>query len=100
MKSGEDDEPINYFVDFLPRMRKDVNLKAMEFLQYPGETIYVPCNWWHAVLNLTDTIAVTQNFCSRQNFDGVWRKSRSGRKGMSRRWYRLLEEHHPDLAAR
>ena len=61
IRRGEDDEAINYFVDLLPRLQADhPDLEMPMFLQHPGETVFVPGGWWHAVLNLEDSIAVTQ----------------------------------------
>ena len=37
-------------------------LGAVEVVQEPGETIYVPMGWWHTVLNLEFSVAVTANF--------------------------------------
>ena len=66
VRRGEDDEAINYFVDILPRMRSafGAQLPIVEFIQQPGETVFVPGGWWHAVLNLDDTVAVTQVGCA------------------------------------
>ena len=85
IRKNEDDEAINYFVDHLPRLKhaymNDTSGKVhresfnsnypcpfVEFVQGPGDTVYVPGGWWHAVLNVEDSIAITQNFCSKQNF--------------------------------
>jgi histone arginine demethylase JMJD6 len=58
---GEDDEAVNYFVDHLPRLKKkDPDCEMRLFIQYPGDTVFIPGGWWHAVLNIDDTIAITQ----------------------------------------
>lgn len=100
VRKGEDDEAVNYFMDILPRIKRansPETLRCMELMQYPGDTIFVPGGWWHAVFNVEDTIAVTQNYCSSQNFARVWRKTRSGRKRMAVKWLTKLAKQHPQL---
>jgi histone arginine demethylase JMJD6 len=63
IQKGEDDEAINYFVDHIPRLQARYPSACREmkiFYQYPGETVFVPGGWWHAVLNLEHSIAITQ----------------------------------------
>lgn len=59
LQPGEDDEAVNYFADLLPRIRQQ-QLRLVEFVQEAGQTVFVPGGWWHGVLNLEDTVAVTQ----------------------------------------
>lgn len=62
--------------------------------------MFVPGRWWHGVLNLDLTIAITQNFLNRGNFDHVWRNTRKGRKVLSVRFLRRLQSVYPDLYQR
>ena len=43
----------------------------MQFRQEEGETVFVPAGWHHAVLNLTATVCVTQNFAAPRDYLAV-----------------------------
>jgi hypothetical protein len=45
--------------------------KPYEVMQNTGDVIFVPRGWWHMVLNITDTVSVTQNFVNQQNLAEV-----------------------------
>jgi hypothetical protein len=45
--------------------------KPVECICREGEVVFVPRGWWHIVINLEDSIAVTQNYVSRRNLLNV-----------------------------
>ena len=100
MNKKEDDEAIHYFDFILPRLKKQEHFcenpklpVILEGIQYPGDTIFVPGGWWHAVLNLDNTIAITENVCNEGNFERVWISTRFGRKRLAYKWLRLIRRH-------
>jgi histone arginine demethylase JMJD6 len=89
------DESINYFTEILPALIESEGrerLGVIEFVQKPGETVFVPGGWWHAVVNLDDTMAITQNVMNEVNFEKVWRSIRSERRKFAQKFLHLLEE--------
>ncbi|KAG8369197.1 hypothetical protein BUALT_Bualt15G0126100 [Buddleja alternifolia] len=97
---NEDDGDVNietptslqWWLDFYPLLADDD--KPIECTQLPGETIYVPSGWWHCVLNLETSIAVTQNFVNSKNFEFVCLDMAPGyrHKGVSRAGLLALDE--------
>ncbi|GJJ69602.1 histone arginine demethylase JMJD6 [Entomortierella parvispora] len=78
---------VSWYLDVYPYLAPE--LRPLEIVQYPGQTIFVPSGWWHMVINMDDTVAVTQNFADEANILQI------------RRWEILREklaEIRPDLA--
>ncbi|KAI9907115.1 hypothetical protein PsorP6_003342 [Peronosclerospora sorghi] len=63
--SGLDMSSLMWYLHVYPTLTLDQ--KPLEIIQEEGETIYVPSGWWHLVLNLELTIAVTQNMVNSHN---------------------------------
>ena len=57
------------FWKFHLEARKDPDpmRRPLEAVMEAGELIFVPHNWWHMVINLENTVAITHNYVSSSN---------------------------------
>lgn len=61
---------IEWFMNFYGATKK-WKRRPVECVCKAGEVVFVPNGWWHLVINLEDSIAITQNYVSRRNLLNV-----------------------------
>ncbi|KAF8396326.1 hypothetical protein HHK36_017941 [Tetracentron sinense] len=61
---------IEWFMNFYGATTK-CKKRPIECVCKAGEVIFVPNGWWHLVINLEESIAITQNYVSRRNLLNV-----------------------------
>lgn len=61
---------MEWFMNFY-EATKSWTKRPIECVCKAGEVIFVPNGWWHLVINLEDSIAITQNYVSRRNLLNV-----------------------------
>ncbi|GBG28299.1 Bifunctional arginine demethylase and lysyl-hydroxylase JMJD6 [Hondaea fermentalgiana] len=87
---------LRWFLDVYPQLSEEE--RPLEVIQEAGDTIFVPAGWWHLVLNLEDTVSVTQNFVSGANLRAaaqvLWQE-RGG--GFVEHWAHRLMQQQPML---
>jgi hypothetical protein len=62
----------------LERARKH----ALEIIQQPGETIFVPSGWHHTVENMAPTLSINHNWFNGANVRWSWEKLRVELEGL------------------
>jgi len=71
---------------------------AIEILQYPGETVYVPAGWPHLVLNLEFSTAITHNYATEYpSFSRILQATEEEEPEMSVQWKEYLRHDRSDI---
>ena len=64
-------QPVSLVEWYLEFFDDELMEKSIQFTAHRGDVVFVPSGWWHAVINLEDTIAITQNFVGEGNLTKV-----------------------------
>lgn len=92
--------PAYWFQDVWPTLKgREVELGMLDFIQQPGETIFVPHGWHHIVLNLEWTVAITHNFISRATSRPAYEQLQISDPSSANSWHRLLSAENEILAS-
>lgn len=63
---------LQYWQEHTDQYKKPLAERPMECTVHPGDAIFVPHGWWHAVINLdSQNIAITHNYVSPSNMGNV-----------------------------
>jgi len=65
---------------------------AVEILQQPGDTVFVPGGWKHIVINLDETVAITHNYAPRCNLNAIMEQCKEAEPEFSADLERALKE--------
>lgn len=63
--------PIEWFMNYYDEATH--GFEPYECIVNPGEVMFVPSGWWHMVINLETSIAITQNYVTSANLAHVVR---------------------------
>lgn len=67
---------VEWFLNFYAES-KELECQPYECICKEGDLLFVPRGWWHLAFNLTDAIAITQNYVNASNLKHVLRFLRS-----------------------
>lgn len=60
-----------WLLNFYDASVQQLRTVGYECICEPGEIMFIPCGWWHSVVNLEDSVAITHNYVSSSNLANV-----------------------------
>ena len=87
-----DPDLLRWFMDRWPFIKSHFRPEDIwfDFVQKEGETVYIPRGWFHAVINLETSLALTHNFCSVADTRAVWGEMETEAPDIASLWLQCL----------
>jgi hypothetical protein len=85
-----DGDASSWFQNSYPLLPKDGLPGQIELIHMPGEVVYVPPGWWHCVVNLEFTIAVTHSFgsaCNKKELNKLYKEFLEYDETSAKNWW-------------
>ena len=92
------DSSLEYFVDSY-QYYKELSPRegVYECIQKPGELLFIPYCYWHSVLNLEFSIAITQNYVDQVNLPSVLRFLKNREPSLFEKFHSEMTKNYPHL---
>eukprot|EP00966_Prymnesium_polylepis_P114747 2651753-Prymnesium_polylepis.1 len=91
----EDLEAVQWLHECYPHLPKETN--GFDLIQQPGQTVFVPHGWWHMVVNLETSVAVTHNFVGPHNVEAAHAALHAEAPELAARWLERMRSD-PELS--
>ena len=88
------DQASRWFSEIYPKLKY---VYKVEFVQYPSECVYIPAGWYHIVINLDFSIAITHNFCTLQQFELCYRHCKWSRPKLALKLKNNIKSNSPQV---
>lgn len=69
---------------------------ACVIVQRPGETVFLPAGWWHVVLNVELSCAVSHSLALHRDVERLWPLLEAEDPGLAAVWRSALEKQDPE----
>jgi hypothetical protein len=103
-EQGDEPDHVEWFLNMWPCVREELMGSAercwYEFVQREGEIVYIPQGWGHAVMNLSTTVAVTQNLVQERDVQICWDFLYREHSEIAAGWRQRLQHTRPEVVER
>lgn len=100
LPAAADNDLVGWFASDWPSARCQLPSTEVwfDFVQQPGELVYVPHGWGHAVINLEPSVALTLNFVVERDLRECFQRTKADYPELAQEWEKAIGRLRPELS--